>query len=225
MDVRIEDGAGLCLLPDPVQPFEKSVYEQHQIFTLMDSASLCLLDWVSAGRTARGENWDLWGWMGKNEIWSAAAAERKARLLLRDNVMLKSDAAESHQNLLRAKMHKLDIFGTLILRGPMLDSLAAFFLKEFSELPRIGGRDFRSHDAKDREKDKLVSQSENWRTARLQQEKDGGVLWSVARVRSCIVVKFGARTVEDGRTWIGSMIKHDGSIVETFGEDAVMCVK
>ncbi|TDZ22359.1 Urease accessory protein UreD [Colletotrichum orbiculare MAFF 240422] len=71
LNVHIDDDAGLCLLPDPVQPFEGSVYEQTQIFTAAPRASLCLLDWVTQGRTARGEDWGFVKWTGRNEVWSS----------------------------------------------------------------------------------------------------------------------------------------------------------
>lgn len=225
MEVSIHTGAGLCLLPDPVQPFEESVYEQYQIFTLSEDASLCLLDWVSAGRTARGEDWDLWAWTGRNEVWLAESGSQKKRLLLRDNVMLEGDEIGSKERILRKKMHENGIFGTLILKGPIFDTLAAFFMAEFSILPRIGGRDFRSQAKKEVDQSRTISQLERWRTIRLEHEKAGHVLWAAAKVRGCTVIKFGARTVEDGRMWVGSMLKQEATVVEQFGEDAIMCVK
>jgi urease accessory protein len=223
LHVTIEDGAGVCLLPDPVQPFEGSVYEQSQTFKVAEGGSLCLLDWVSAGRTARGENWDLWAWSGRNEVWLAEGSDRKARLLLRDNVILDGDVTNEKE--LRTKMQKMGIFGTLILRGPLVASLAAFFLAEFAALPRIGARDFRSQDKMDRDSGIVLSPRESWRISRLKREKEDELLWSAAKVRGCTVVKFGARTVEGGRTWIGSMIKQEGSISEHFGDESTMCIR
>lgn len=222
--VDIETGAALCQLPDPVQPFEGSVYEQSQIFTLAYGASICLLDWVSNGRTARGENWDFRSWKGRNEIWMAGESGSR-RLLLRDNVLLEGDIPGEETMKLKKKMHGLGLFGTLVLRGPVVASLAAFFMSEFAALPRIGGRDFRSDEtvAKD---DKLeVSREVAWRTLRMKQEKIDGILWSAANVRGCTVVKFGASTVEGGRMWIGSMMREEGSIENVFGDDAMMCVR
>jgi len=224
MEVSISKWAGLCLLPDPVQPFEESVYEQYQIFKLAEGASLCLLDWVSAGRTARGENWDLWAWTGRNEVWAEENGTQK-RLLLRDNIILEGDDPSDKERTLRAKMHHHEIFGTLILKGPMFESLAAFFTAEFVILPRIGGRDFRSQAKKEVDQNRIISKVERWRSTRIEHEKAGNVLWSAAKVRGCTVVKFGARTVEDGRDWIGSMLKQEGSVAQCFGEDATMCVK
>ena len=61
--------------------------------------------------------------------------------------------------------------------------------------------------------------------SRWDKEKEGGVLWSAANVRGCVVVKFGAKTVEAGREWIGSMLDHEGSIASEFGDKALMCLR
>ncbi|KAH7342260.1 urease accessory protein-like protein UreD [Rhexocercosporidium sp. MPI-PUGE-AT-0058] len=225
LEVTIHPGAAVCLLPDPVQPFEGSVYEQTQRFHVAEGGNLCLLDWVSEGRTARGEDWDLRAWRGRNEVWLMREAPEKSRLLLRDNVILEGDVPEAGEKGLRKKMHRLGIFGTLVLRGPLMDSLAAFFLSEFAALPRIGARDFRSQEKVDRDSGVVMSAREAWRIARLKQEKGDELLWSAAKVRGCTVVKFGARTVEGGRVWIGSMLKQEGSISGLFGEDSLMCVR
>ena len=225
LDVTIENGASLCLLPDPVQPFGQSVYQQSQIFTIAEGGSLCLLDWVSAGRTARGEDWDFWSWRGRNEIWASRQSGEKPRLLLRDNVILDSSSTETKGLTIKDKMQGMDIFGTLVLRGPNVEAAAAFFLSEFAALPRIGSRDFRSQDMKDMDSMTVLSHQESWRKARLTQESADGVLWSAAKVRGCTVVKFGASTVEGARSWIGGMLKEQGSISGKFGEDAMMCVR
>jgi urease accessory protein len=225
LHVTLQDNAALCLLPDPVQPFEGSVYQQSQTFTLANTASLCLLDWVSAGRTARGEDWDLRAWSGRNEVWAVAEPGAKPRLLLRDNVILAGDLADSKGKGLRKKMQQMGIFGTLVLRGPLVEGLAAFILNEFAILPRIGARDFRSQDKMNEDSGITPSVDEKWRQARLDQEKADTVLWSAARVRGCTVVKFGARTVEGGRVFIGNLIKQEGSICRIFGEDSTLCIR
>jgi len=222
LQVKIAAGAGLCLLPDPVQPFEASVYEQSQKFTLDETASLCLLDWVSAGRIARGEDWDFRAWSGRNEVWAAGV---KPRLLLRDNVILEGDSIDNHDNVLKRKMHNLDIFGTLILCGPLVEALSSFFLSEFAALPRLRAQDFRSQERIDSDSKIALSGQELWRQSRLQQEKESGLLWSAAKIRGCTVIKFGSLTVEGARTWIGGMIKEDGSIERHFGEDSMICIK
>lgn len=230
LDVVIEDGAALCLLPDPVQPFADSVYEQTQIFRLRgDGASLCLLDWVTQGRSARGEDWDLVRWFGRNEIWWSSASASKTdrgRLLVRDAVKLDAGASLSDMvRNLKDTMHGNGIFGTLILRGPLVKALGAFFLAEFAALPRIGARDWRSEEAKKSEDGQTQTPHEVWRSQRLKLEQEEKILWSAANVRGCVVVKFGAASVEGGRMWIGTMLVKEGSVAECFGDQALMCVR
>lgn len=191
LHVTIEAGAAVCLLPDPVQPFAGSVYEQSQVFSLVGDASLVLLDWVSAGRTARGEDWDFSSWSGRNEVWITPHPGCAARLLLRDNILLEGDPLGRHEKLLKKKMYQLGIFATLALKGPLTESLSTFLLAEFSMLPRIGARDFRSQEKVNKESEKSPTIQESWRQVRLEQEKNDGVLWSAAKIRGCTVVKFG----------------------------------
>jgi urease accessory protein UreH len=223
LDVRIASNAALCLLPDPVQPFEGSNFEQKQVFRLQGNASLCLLDWVTQGRTARGEDWSFVKWVGRNEVW--ACSDRSAdteRLLARDNIILDSKQEALHHRALRETMHGLALFGTLILRGPLVKPTGDFFLAEFEALPRLGARDFRTAEDRRNEEQK-VAHRDVWRAKRLSLEDAEGILWSAANVRGCVVVKFGARTVEAGRMWIGSMLAEEGSIAEHFGDHALMC--
>lgn len=271
LDVVIEDGAALCLLPDPVQPFAESVYEQTQIFRLQgDGASLCLLDWVTQGRSARGENWDLLRWFGRNEVWwtpapdagasppsvsavsasafaSASASvesatdkdkdedtDKRGRLLVRDAVKLDNRTPAPLPPLshvvrnLKDTMHGTGLFGTLILRGPLVTALGAFFLAEFAALPRVGARDWESDEAKrdgGQNEAIAIDPHEAWREERLKLERNNKVFWSAANVRGCVVVKFGAATVEAGRVWIHSMLVKEGSVAEHFGDQALMCLR
>jgi len=226
LTVKVDHGAAICLLPDPVQPFQDSVYAQTQIFKLAKGASVCLLDWVTAGRTARGENWSFVKYTGRNEVWLRSDdRSQRDRLLVRDTVNLsRQGAAAVGQALLCDTMHNMTIFGTLVLRGHVLKTVGEFFIAEFDALPRLGARDFRTQQARD-EDAKQTTDLERWRAKRLAYEDKQGVLWSAARVRGCVIVKFGAPTVEAGREWIGSMLVREGTIHSHFGEEALMCVK
>ncbi|OTA99637.1 hypothetical protein M426DRAFT_324953 [Hypoxylon sp. CI-4A] len=232
LKVEIKDDAALCLLPDPVQPFESSIYEQAQIFKLTAKASLCLLDWVTQGRTARGENWSLGSWVGRNEVWFAPDAgagtgtgTAKNRLLVRDTVILDGANRPYGSPSLRESMYGHAVVGTLILRGPMTKSIGEFFLSEFAALPRIGARDFRTAEAREKDEALSLPPLERWRRRRLEEERNRQVLWSAANVRGCIIIKFGASTVEAARNWIGSMLLQEGSIERDFGEQALMCLR
>ncbi|MCJ1321326.1 hypothetical protein MMC15_006670 [Xylographa vitiligo] len=224
--------SGLLIAPDPTQPFDDSRYVQKQVFEIADTASLGVLDWVSEGRRARGENWGCRECRLRCEIWRVDESDRsKKTLLLRDNILLSSTKPE----ILARRMDNLGLFGTLILVGPLFTALGDFFVKEFDLLPRIGGRDWgdrspmtsstgslATDDAGKVEEQRRVSQ---WRRERLKEEKADGVLWTAARVRGCVVVKFGAREIEGGRRWLGAMWKEEGTVGRDFGEGGLMCVR
>lgn len=222
--VHVADEAGLCLLPDPVQPFEGSVYAQTQVFTVKPRASICLLDWVTQGRWARGEDWSFVRWKGRNEIWLAdGSSSKKPRLLVRDSVILDEASRDLTGMPLRSSAHGHGIFGTLILRGEQMKKLGVFFLAEFSALPRLGIKDFRSAEAREKE-ESSQSTEEQWRRGRLGMEREHGILWSAASVRGCVIVKFGAATVEGARVWIGEMLRKEATISNLFGDQALMCL-
>ncbi|KAI9889367.1 MAG: hypothetical protein M1814_005536 [Vezdaea aestivalis] len=220
LDVRIEghEGGGLCYLPDPVQPFGDSVYEQKQIFRVhLSRASLCVLDWVSEGRKARGECWDLSMWRGVNEVWTGEK-EGEDRLLLRDSLLLEREQkADGH---LRAMVDGKGVIGTLILRGPLFESLGSFFMEEFRVQPRVGERDWDGEEGK-----KIVSEADSWRALRLQKERKDGVLWTAAAIRGFVMIKFSANAVEGARHWLGNMLEREGSVEKNFGEEALLCLR
>lgn len=139
---------------------------------------------------------------------------RKRRLLLRDSVVLEGRET-------KRRMEGLGIFGTLILVGPLVESLADYFVAEFAALPRIGGRNWDSGALKPE-----LTQREHWRVERQAKEKEDGVIWTAAKVRGgrAVVVKFGARDVQGAREWLGAMLKEEGSVAREFGDGALMGV-
>ena len=222
MTVEVGEGAGLCYLPDPVQPFGQSAFEQVQVYELLsgeneaESGSLCVCDWVCEGRTARGEKWGFWRYGSKNEVWITGRGTDKRRLLLRDNVILED--GQKVESGIANKMDGLGVFGTLILRGPLFDHLGKYFLDEFGKLPRIGSRKWGDDEV-------VLNDEEKHRAARLEREREDGLLWSAAAVRGCVVVKFGAKGVEGAKRWIAHMLRTEGSVEETFGERALLCLR
>jgi urease accessory protein len=220
MNVAILEHGSLCYLPDPVQPFDESVFVQSQTFKIHPTnASVCILDWVSEGRTARGEKWGLWKWHGKNEFWSSSE-EDDGRLLLRDSVLLDSADGVRVADHLRDRMDDMGVFGTLMLRGPVFSSLSQSFLQDFEKLPRIGGRNWGNVP-----NPALNSPMEARRVQRQRLETDGGVVWTAASVRGFVLVKFGAKAVEGARHWLGAMLRDEGSIEREFGEGALLCLR
>ncbi|KAI8931907.1 hypothetical protein NX059_010811 [Plenodomus lindquistii] len=217
MTVTLEKDSALVYLPDPVQPFAQSAFSQSQIYHLKEElGNLCVCDWVTCGRSARGENWDIYEYKSRNEVWTVKE-DGKKRLLLRDNLIL--DEHGQTDMRLSARMDGYAVFGTLIIRGPVFASLAKYFLDEFEALPRIGGRNWGDVALPE------LSPKEQRRLERQQRETADGLVWSAANVRGFVLVKFASREVEGSRNWLRDMLQEDGSLVRSFGERAILCVK
>ncbi|KAK7192049.1 hypothetical protein DPSP01_003915 [Paraphaeosphaeria sporulosa] len=217
MEVTLAAGAALVYLPDPVQPFAQTAFSQSQIYHIDgEKSSLCACDWVTSGRSARGENWDIHEYKSRNEVWASDKSGKK-RLLLRDNLILDKHGRTGMQ--LAERMDGYSVFGTLILRGPAFSSLAQYFMVEFEALPRIGGRDW--GDSAPLE----LLPHEQRRVQRQIREKRDGLVWSAANVRGFVLVKFASREVEGSRNFLRDMIANEGSVATSFGERALLCLK
>ena len=108
---NLGDDALLIFAPDPVQCFADSSYEQRQRFTLAATSNLVLVDWLSAGRTARGERWNFRRYVSRNEI-------------VRDGKKLLVDALRLDRNdgALDSKYRggQFNCIATVVMLGPKL---------------------------------------------------------------------------------------------------------
>lgn len=246
LDVRIGRQAALCYLPDPSVPFKNSRYAQVQTFTVDAGAkgdersSLCVLDWVTQGRTSRGENWNFRFWRGRNEVWATDEKTGKSRLLLRDSVILDDESEDLDDsdedldmdsgetslsradtpppqaglvplNVIQERTRPHGVVGTLILSGPVFDSLGAYLMQQFNSQPRIGSRNWSSSAPSSAPEPSLSTK--------------GDVTWTAARVRAgFVLVKFGAKDFETAKDWLGGLLRDEGSIAREFGEEALFCL-
>ncbi|KAL2426241.1 hypothetical protein ABEF95_001940 [Exophiala dermatitidis] len=218
LDVKVGAEAALCYLPDSTQPFAESVYEQRQTFYVEPdgSSSLLVLDWVSEGRRARGESWTLWSWRGRNEV-RETDERSKGRLLLRDAVMLHEDGLGGTG--IADKADNMGIFGTLIVYGPIFKKLGDFLMHEFSSQPRIGAKNWTASET--------TGVTEGVKQAELarQREQQDGLLWTAAKVRGFVLVKFGATELDGAKRWLGDLLKKEGSVETMFGHQALLCLR
>lgn len=212
---NIGDSAALCYLPDPVQPFADSAFEQKQIYNISGTkANLCVCDWVSEGRTARGEKWSFHTYTSRNEMYLAPSGGKR-RLMLRDNVIL--DNHDAVNESVAGRMKEMGVFGTLILCGDMFRMLGQYFMAEFKSLPQIGSRQWDVPDA--------LTDQQAERAKRVEQEKNDGLFWTAASLRGFVVVKFGAKEVEGAKRWLRHMLKIEGTVEREFGERALLCLR
>ncbi|KAK5060123.1 hypothetical protein LTR84_010007 [Exophiala bonariae] len=221
LDVKIGARAALCYLPDPTQPFAESVYEQKQTFYVDPSgkSNLLMLDWVSEGRRARGESWTLWSWKGRNEVREFDERSR-GRLLLRDAVMLHEDGLGTTG--LVDKSDNLGIFGTLIVYGPLFEKLGGFLVQHFAQQPRLGAKNWTQNDRSHSDEADAIKKDAD---AQRQREHEDGLVWTAARVRGFVLVKFGAKEVDGARRWLGGLLKQEGTVETLFGHQALICLR
>lgn len=62
----------LAVIPDPVTCFSTARYSQKQLFRVHADSNLVVVDWITSGRHASGEQWEFDLYMSKNHIYSEA---------------------------------------------------------------------------------------------------------------------------------------------------------
>ena len=227
IQISVRQGSALCYIPEPVQPFRESSYEQNQIFDLetghqaslglnSGSASLFACDWTSDGRRARNEHWDFRKYTSKLEVWGLST-HGKRKLLLRDKTALEAHASKKALVNFSKRFDECGIFGTMLICGPVFVSLERFFrdlyaLRRISEAEQFGTTSDKPSDA--------VHKSE--RNSIVEEENENGIVWTASTVRGIMVVKFSANSVEGAKKWMRMMLSMEGTLAREFGERATM---
>lgn len=116
---EVKNNSLLVFAPEPVQAFADSHYSQRQEFHLAPNAGLVLLDWFSAGRTARGERWAFKHLASRNDVF--IGGERA----LVDSILLSSEE-------LAAQMGRFNCLATLLFIGPPLQTASATLLQQIA---------------------------------------------------------------------------------------------
>ena len=118
------DGSLLVLLPDPVTAFSGSRYAQEQHVELDDTASLVLVDWLTAGRVASGERWQFDAYTSRTFV------RRAGRLLLHDGVTLSAEDGG-----IAGRMNRFNCIATVVVSGPAVRAAAARLAGEIDTAP------------------------------------------------------------------------------------------
>lgn len=190
-----------------------------------DSASFVVLDWLSEGRSARGEHWALHRLESRNEVFAGG------RLLLRDALVL--DAELIGGETLRGRMDGVTCIATVIVRGPRFAGLVRYVLDRYLREPRIGARGFGGET--ERRWDVLwtaasvrgclvvkvsggeLQEVRGFLRELLEERKEGGGGGGGGDIKN-----------EDGKegTDINTKDSDDhGDIVREFGEDSLRCLR
>ncbi len=121
----VEAGSVLAFVPDAVQCFADSSYTQDQTFQLDATASLVLVDWLTAGRVARGERWAFRSYRSRNDVF--VDGER----VFLDSIRLDADDASP----VGQRMGRFNCLASLLLIGPAVQPAAAKLLETIAALP------------------------------------------------------------------------------------------
>jgi urease accessory protein len=121
---RAADGSLLVLLPDPVTAFSGSRYIQEQHLELEASASLVLLDWLTAGRMASGERWQFDGYTSRTFV------RRAGTLLLHDAISLTPEDGG-----VAGRMNRFNCVATVVVTGPAVRAAAERLAGEIDTAP------------------------------------------------------------------------------------------
>src|SRR5947208_8075560 len=124
LQADVADGGLLVLVPDPVTCFAGATYRQEQRVRLAPSASLVLVDRLTAGRVASGERWLFDRYFSRTRVWQGN------RLLLHDAVQLTRDDGE-----IARRLDRFDVLASVVLLGPALASTAARLTGVSESLP------------------------------------------------------------------------------------------
>jgi urease accessory protein len=119
-------GSLLVVAPDPIVCYEGARYRQEQSYALAPSASLVVLDWMTAGRSANDERWKFVSYETKLKIERAGALElwEAARLT-------------ALEGALPGRMGRFETLGLVALTGPRVNRGCAQLVAELAARPLV----------------------------------------------------------------------------------------
>lgn len=124
--MRVDDGALLVLMPDPVVCFRSSHFRQAQTCDLAANGALVMVDWMTSGRRASGERWHF------DEYSSVIVVRRGGRLIAHDSVALRASDGD-----LQTRMGRFDVLATAIVAGVPLAERAETIVARAGGLPVV----------------------------------------------------------------------------------------
>ena len=132
----VEPNALLVFAPDPVQPFADSSYVQRQDFRLSTDASLVLVDWFTAGRVARQEQWQFRRLHTRNSVYLEKnnGSLKSDEVVFIDSVLLRADDGTICS---QHRTGRYQCFATLLFLGPLVSPMAEAIAAEIAGQPVV----------------------------------------------------------------------------------------
>ncbi|XP_041478368.1 urease accessory protein D-like isoform X2 [Lytechinus variegatus] len=123
-----ESGSTLAVLQDPVTCFANARYKQTQSFDVSEDSNLILMDWLTAGRIARGECWNFTSYSSCNCVTYSGT------LIYRDSITLK----KTPQSSIRQRMGQHTAIASCVLVGDKLRYISKQVLAKFGGMQDYG---------------------------------------------------------------------------------------
>jgi urease accessory protein len=123
LQAKVGAGAVLALLPDAASCFAGARFRTESRIDLHPTGSLILLDWLTAGRAARGERWAFADYRSRIRV------VVDGRVRWRESLHLEGGQA------LPARMGGIHVLANLLLAGPRLRDASIALLEHVAALP------------------------------------------------------------------------------------------
>lgn len=189
MVVTVNPGSTLFLLPDPVTCFRSARYKQLQTFKVAADASVVLLDWITSGRKALGEDWAFSKYYSLNEVWI------DGKRIIRDAMLLEETASATPSKhgedlqlpsrSLAERLAPYACYATVLIYGPLTETTIHHLLYHYAAITIF------KHGARPT------------------------LIWSVSAIcggRGC-VLRVAALETEDVRTWLRTALSRLEDVV------------
>jgi urease accessory protein len=131
LDVRVHSNGTIFLLPDPVTCFRSASYHQVQRFYLARNASAIILDWVTSGRQALGEQWAFAQYYSVNEIFV------EGKRVARDATLLDGSGSDAKSLPIRTLTERLApylCYATVFLQGPTVQDVVTGLKAQYDNI-------------------------------------------------------------------------------------------
>ena len=128
LSARVAADAVLALVPDPVVCFADARYQQSIDVALDSSASLCLLEAYSCGRSARGERWAFARYASRTTVTRGGTRS-----------IVDATRLDPQQGPLPDRMGRFDVLVSLLAVGPRFGPLRRAMLSSPSYEPSRTG--------------------------------------------------------------------------------------
>jgi urease accessory protein len=124
LTARVDAGALLAVVPDPIVCFADAHFTQTQRYDLHPDASLVVVDWMTSGRHAAGERWVFSRYESRFDI------RRGAERIFFDALVL-----EPSLDSIGTRMGRFDVLLTAIMTGPLVAGASADIVNRVSHSP------------------------------------------------------------------------------------------